>query len=554
MYKFRLPTLILLAVMVSIGLVACGGVETQVVTEVVEVTRMVEGETTTEFVEVTRIVEVEAPEPTEEQPTEEPAPSGPKTVTYGDLFWVDRGWAIETDDAFAMSRWGILEPLIKVDFDGNMVPNLAESWEQTDENTWEITLRSDVTFQNGEPFNAEAVVTALTFLSNVETPPRGFNPSNIVSIEAAGEFTVVITTAEPDVLIPNRLTSPNTGILAPSAYASGTTVDAFGTGTGPFILVDEVPDQSVTLERNDNYWGGAVNLEGATVLWVPDGSVRATMIQTGEVDIARYIPIPQVPLVESNPDVTLFQIQEPRTRTLYMNNSSGPLADVLLRQAVLHAIDKQAIVDAILEGVDSPAASAFAPTEGWFNTDLSPATYDPDLARELLGEAGYEEGELTLRIWTYPSRVELPPISVAIQEMLSDIGINSEVRVAQYSALEGDVLGGNYDIFVLSRGHLLDNYDPEGFLSADYSCTGSYNLSQFCNDQVDALLAEARSTADSEARFEMYRQIQAILDEDAVDVFLNHSVILDGISNRVINFRPHLLGHYVLTADLDVSG
>ncbi len=178
-----------------------------------------------------------------------------------------------------MSYIGVLETLVKVDFEGIVVPSLAESWKQVDDTTWEFTLRSGVSFTNGEPFNADAVVKSLQYIMNSPTPPRGITKETFASVEASGDNTVVIKTADFDALVPNRLASPNTGILAPSAYiAESGPVDPFNTGTGPFILTKEVPDQSLDLVKNPNYWGGNVNIDEATVLFVPDPQVRAGML------------------------------------------------------------------------------------------------------------------------------------------------------------------------------------------------------------------------------------------------------------------------------------
>lgn len=481
------------------------------------------------------------------------AEDGTKRLVLGSVFWPTAGLAIESDDASLLTGWGVTETLVKVDFDGQMVPNLAESWTQVDDMIWTFTLRDDITFHNGEPFNAAAVVNALNHLVNAETPPRGLSPENIVSIEAADDTTVTITTVEPDVLMPNRVTAPSFGILAPSAYENSPT-NPFGTGTGPFILSEEEPEQSVTLVKNGSYWGGDVNLDEVLVLSAPDGDVRATMLRTGEIDIALHIPIPQIPLIESDSAITLLRTAQPRTRTLYLNTASGPMADLVVRQAVLHAIDKQGIVDAVLEGVGVAAAGPFAPSEAWANGELSADTFDPNGARTLLADGGYAEGDVQIEIATYASRAALPPSAIAIQQMLSDVGINAEVRIAPYSALEADVLAGDYDIFIVSRGHLIDNYDPEGYLHADFSCGGGYNLSLYCNEEVDALLAEARTTADSATRFEIYRQIEQIVTErDVVNIFLNYTEQTFGYRAGVLNYQPHPLEHYLLTPELDVE-
>jgi peptide/nickel transport system substrate-binding protein len=486
-----------------------------------------------------------------------PPTAAPKEITIGlgQESYPRRGWTIETDDGFSMSYIGMLETLVKVDFDGNMVPGLAESWTQVDDTTWEFKLREGISFTNGEPFNAEAVVKSLKYITNSPTPPRGIKADTFPSIEAADEYTVVIKTSKPDALVPNRLTSPTTGVLAPSAYiAESGPVNPFNTGTGPFILTEEVPDQSLTMVKNPNYWGGEVKIDKATILFVPDAQIRAGMLQTGEIDIDIHLPVEQLPTLEAVPEISVLKMQTPRTTTLHLNMSRPPFNDLKVRQAVAYAIDKQAIVDATLEGVASPAVGAISPSEVWVNSDLKGYEYNPDMAKQLLAEAGYEEGELSIGLWTYSTRANLPLTALAIQDMLSKVGVNAEIRVAQYDAMEPDVLAGNYDMFIISRNHVLDNYDPEGFFSSDYSCSGSFNMDRFCDENFDALLAKASGSTDTEARYDIYRQLQSILvDEQAVGVFLNYTEIVNGVRSNVLNFKMHPLERFVLTADLDVA-
>ncbi len=145
--------------------------------------------------------------------------------------------------------------------------------------------------------------------------------------------------------------------------------------------------------------------------------------------------------------------------------SRAPFNNLKLRQAVAYAIDKEAITIATLEGAGSPAVGPMAPTEATANTELVGYPYNPEKAKQLLAEAGYAEGELTVGLWAYPARANLPPTAVAIQDMLGDIGINVEVRIAQYDPMAPDVLSGNYDMFLISRSHTIDTDDPEGFLA-----------------------------------------------------------------------------------------
>ena len=483
--------------------------------------------------------------------------SGPTKFTVAAPFAPSNNGAIETDDSFLLSRAGVTETLIKIDFDGQVKPYLAESWSLRDDNAWEFELREDVSFHDGAPFNGESVVEALSYLHGVPNPPRGFTSDTLESVEAVESHTVVIRSGTLDVLLPTRLAGPTTAILADEAYESrgDGPPSPVSAGTGPFVVEDKISIESLAVARNEDYWDGVATIDAGEVLYVSDGLVRSAMLETGEADFVRHLPVSQLPLFEDSADFVIHRDQQPRTVTLYINNRKGPFSDVNIRKAAQHAVDRQAIVDSVLEGVGEPAVGPFAPAEAWVNSGLAPYEFDPQASKDLLAEAGYGEGDLKVSIWTYPSRAEFPAMSVAIHEMLNEGGFNAEIRLAPYGALVDDVFAGNFDMFLVSRGHLIDAYDPEGFFTADYSCESMdvSNYSNYCNAEVDALLEQARPLSDSQARYEIYREIQDILHEEAATVFLNYTDQVFAYGNHVRNWQPHLLEYYILTPQLDIA-
>jgi peptide/nickel transport system substrate-binding protein len=310
-----------------------------------------------------------------------PAPIGdPKRLRAGLQFPPRAGWAIETGDAFVLTNLGVAETLVKVDFDGALVPSLAESWQALDPTTWEFTMREGVQFHNGEALTAEAAADALNRLLASATPPRGFSADSF-TVTAIDARTLRFTTTAPDALLPERLISPNTAILAPAAYREDQPTDPFGTGTGPFVLVEELPEQSVTLRKNPDYWGGAVRLDKVEVLWVPDATVRAGMLSSGELDLAQGIPIPQAPVLAGDAELIVEPYDLPRTTSLYLNHSAAPFDNPPVREAVQHAVDKQTLIDTILEGYGVVANGPFLPTQPWANPELTTYAYDPARAR-----------------------------------------------------------------------------------------------------------------------------------------------------------------------------
>lgn len=465
--------------------------------------------------------------------------------------------AIETDDAGILMSAGATETMLKIDFDGQVKPYLAQSWSLSGDDTWEFTLREDVNFHDGAHFDAQSIVASVNYLLGVPNPPRGFTADNIASVDATADYTVVMRTIEPDYLMPSRFATRPTAALSPAAYQErgDGPPNPIGTGTGPFVIEGDISVESIRYVRNEDYWGGVANLSAGETLFVPDGLVRAAMLETGEVDLLNHLAISQLPLFEDNSDFVMHRAQQPRTVTLNVNNRNGLFSDLNVRKAAQHAVDKAAIVASVLEGVGEPAIGPFAPSEAWVNPDLAPYEYDPERSKALLAEAGYAEGEAQVALWTYPSRAEFPAMAVALHEMLNDGGFRTEIRLAPWGALVDDVFAGNYDMFLVSRGHLLDAYDPEGFLSADYTCDtiDISNYTNYCNPQVDDLLARARTLSDLQERNEIYREIQQILHDDASTIFISYTEQIFAHGNHVQNWQPHMLEYYMMTTELDIA-
>ena len=506
-----------------------------------------------------------APAPTIAAPTPVPAAPAQPAATEGgadEIFIVtpfapSANGAIESDDAGILMSAGATETMLKIDFDGQVKPYLAQSWSLSGDDTWEFTLREDVNFQDGAHFDGQSIVASVSYLLGVPNPPRGFTTDNITSVNAPADYTVVIKTVEPDYLMPSRFAARSTAALSPVAYQErgDGSPNPIGTGTGPFTIEGDISIESIRYVRNEDYWDGIANLSAGETLFVPDGLVRAAMLETGEVDLLNHLAISQLPLFEDNSDFVMHRAQQPRTVTLNVNNRNGLFSDLNVRKAAHHAVDKDAIVASVLEGVGAPAVGPFAPSEAWVNPDLVPYEYDPERSKELLAEAGYAEGEAKVALWTYPSRAEFPAMAVAMHEMLNDGGFSTEIRLAPWGALVDDVFAGNYDMFLVSRGHLIDAYDPEGFLAADYTC-GTIDISNYanyCNPKVDELLARARTLSDLQERNEIYREIQQILHDDASTIFINYTEQIFVHGSHVRNWQPHMLEYYTMTTKLDVS-
>ncbi|MEQ3550295.1 ABC transporter substrate-binding protein [Pseudonocardia nematodicida] len=452
-------------------------------------------------------------------------------------------YAFDADDGARLQSLGAVETLTTVDDEARPAPLLATQWEQ-DGDAWRFTLRPDVTFHDGTPLTPDAVVTALSYVAGVEAPPRAIADIGF-AIEADGPDAVRITTTEPDPVMPLRLSSGNLGILAPAAYAGGGAPDYLRSGTGPLVLTEVDGAASAQLTRFDGYWGEPAGAARVTVRYVEDPQARALAVQAGDVQFAEGLPGAQLEQVRSA-GAEVIEYAGARTVPLQLNQSAEPFSDVRVRRAVTAAIDRPVLAGQVLAGGAAPAADLFGTAVPWGATAPPPGA-DVEQARRLLTEAGYgPENPLTVRLWTFPNRPELPTLANAIQAMLAEAGVRVEVTVGSYEAQEPDVLAGDYDMFLNSRSYLSDFPDAASTLTSDYTCDGSYAIDQYCDPDYDALIAELNRTADPEQRQRMFTEAAGLLTEDAVGVMLVHplnTAVLRGATGFVpdpLQIRPVL--------------
>lgn len=474
--------------------------------------------------------------------------SAQNKVTLTEAFGPAANWALHSDDSWLAMRAGCYEGLTRISNNISVEPGLASEWKQTSDLTWEFTIRSGVTFQDGNPVDAGSVSNALNKLLAAEVPARAFSPKVIAGVAATGPMTVTITTVDPLVTLPGRLASPPTAILSPAAYTSAG-INPIGTCTGPFKITAIDPEQSMTLEANTSYWAGVPQIAGATIRFVPDADTRTTMARSGEADIVRHIPAYSVSQLQSDANLKVSEVATPRVIQLLLNNKTGVFSDARVRLAVKLALDTQAIDDAVFEGLYSPAASPFRPEEPWSPKGLTPPARDLETAKALLAEAGISEGT-EVNFLIYNTKKELASMGEVVQAMLAEIGIKAKIRLAEYAALEPDMLAGNYDMAFMSRGYLTDAPEPGGFLAADYGCEGSFNISQHCNAEFDAKLASINASPDPAVRNAGYAELAQYLFENTVSVFIVNETAFDVSSSKISGYEPHPLNYVGLSTAL----
>ncbi|WP_423919308.1 ABC transporter substrate-binding protein [Frigoribacterium sp. 2-23] len=423
-----------------------------------------------------------------------------------------------SDDAFKLSRWSTAETLVVLDADGDAQPALATAWRQTDPTTWTLDVRQGVTFHDGTPLTAEAAAASLMAAAGASPKPRILDGVDLTAVAQGDQ--VVVTTAVADPLVPQRLSSPQLAVLAPSAYGADGVVDPVGTGTGPFELVAVDGTSGATLDRYTGYWGEEARASGIDVRFVPDGTARAAALRTGEADVVEAIPVGQAGQID--PDL-VHEVPMPRTNTLYLNTASGPFADPGVRAAAAAALDRAALVETVYEGRADVAEGLLGPALPWAAGQRDTEAYERVVAGR--AEPSRVDG-VPVTLGTFTDRAELPEVAVLVEQQLEAAGFVVTQDVREYQYIEADALDGAFDAFILSRATVLDSGDPAAYLYSDFACDGSFNLSQFCSPVVDAALqAAAAATPGDERRTAVAAAEASILAADAAVPMLHERVI-----------------------------
>jgi peptide/nickel transport system substrate-binding protein len=411
-------------------------------------------------------------------------------------------------------------------------------------------LREGVTFHDGSPFNAEAVVFNFERMlkedhayHNTGPFPLAFFFSAIESVEAADDRTVKFTLNEPYAPFLSNLAYPTGLIVSPAAVMEhGGDFGRNPSGTGPFKFAEWRANEAVVIEANLDYWDGAPELQAVVFRPITDANTRTAEMLAGGIDL--MVEVPPVALSKFQGDgFTVHEQAGPHVWFLILNAKEGPFADVRVRQAANYAVNKEAIVNDVLEGTAEVAAGPTPPAFAWaFNEDLEPYPYDPDKARALIAEAGAEGAELTFYVTEGGSGM-LDPVAMgtAIQADLNAVGFDVKIETYEWNTFLGEVnpgLEGKADMAQMAW--MTNDPDTLPFLAlrtAAWPDQGGFNSGYYSNPQVDELLEAARVATDQDERARLYREMQVIVQEDAPWVFVANWKQNAVTNDRVENFR-----------------
>lgn len=443
-------------------------------------------------------------------------------------------------------------------------PGLAKEWNASEDGlTYTFKLQEGVKFHDGTDFNAEAVVKNFERWANGDADKfpyyssmfGGFkdDPERVIeSVTADGDDTVVIKLTRPQAPFLKNIAMSMFAIASPTAFEKGD--DQFErnpVGTGPFKFVDWKPNETITIEKFEDYWQeGLPKLDRVIFQSIPDNSARLNALMSGQIDLADGINPSDGVKIENDANLQLFERPSMNIGYLGMTVTRPPFDKKEVRQAMNYAIDKQTIIDTFFEGRADVAKNPMPPSISGYNDEIEGYEYNPEKAKELLAEAGLADG-FEMELWAMPvPRPYMPDgakVAEVIQKNLADVGIKANIVSYEWATYLDKASKGEADAFML--GWTGDNGDADNFIYVllDEDNIGSNNYTYYKNDELHALLIEAQTEVDEDKRNELYKQAQEIIHEEAPWVPLAHSTPLLGGSTDLTGFLPHPTGSDLLS-------
>lgn len=421
---------------------------------------------------------------------------------------------------------------------GSLMPLLALGYEMIDATTLTVSLRQGVSFTNGEPFNADAVIASFTNFMNPDIAPAYGRYANIFKdIEKVDDHTVKLTTK---FAYPALELALGKIYIVPPVYWKEVGPEGFGAkpiGTGPFQLSEWRRDDRIVLTRNPGFWGEApAGIERVILRPIPDDMARSAGIEVGEFDIATNIPIANVAAIEAAGG-TILEVPSFRIFSLALSSLDkhpSPLHDKRVRQAVNYAIDKEGIIEGLFQGRARPLnGQLLRDNQLGFNPDLKDYSYDPEKAEALLAEAGYPDGfEIEFR---FPSGryVQDKEVATAIAGMLEEVGI----RPVMVQLEAGEFLRQLVGQELAPMGYVgLGPADDPDLQMAQYHSTWRYTY--VADPNIDRLIEAGAGEMDRDKRAAIYKELSAYMHDEASVAFLFQSVDLYATAPEVSGFLP----------------
>ncbi len=477
------------------------------------------------------------------EPTDAPAPTlapNPNVLTIAlptSISALELPYASETNSQ-NVSRT-LYDSLLYQAPDGSIQPALAESWEVTNGGkSYTFRLRKDVTFHNGEPFNADAVVLTWNTYRQEQVPYSAyFTPAE--TVEKIDDYTVQVTTRAPNALLLPSIALAWT--LLPPKYYQEVGARAFAehpVGTGPYVLQEWARDDHLTLRANPGYWRqGRPLIDTVVFKFIPESAGRVAALRKGEVDIALRLSPAEAQSVQGVPGIRVIRYPVDRVYYVAFNNIYGnntAILDRRVRLAMNYAVDRRGIVKGLLDGSAQLAAGFVGPADvGWDGAE--PFPYDPDRAKQLLVEAGYPDGFATEMACPNRAYSHINEVCEAVVRYLDKVGIQVDLNLIESNSFwERQKNKQLPALFVDSWA----SYYRDAYNRLAGALTPGESWASWRDPKLQEMIVEIGRTLDLKTRETLYHKLQAMMRDDPPFIYLYFPETFEGVRSRVVGYQP----------------
>ncbi|MGY1755251.1 ABC transporter substrate-binding protein [Blastococcus sp. SYSU D01042] len=425
--------------------------------------------------------------------------------------------------------YAIYDPLMQRSEEGTVEPYLAESLEPNEDLTeWTLTLRPDVQFHDGTPLNAEALKTIFDTYLKSPSSRLAAQLAQVSSLDVVDDLTVVYRLAETNAAFPDLLVGASGWPFSPTAAAAaGPDAGSQPVGTGPFTFVEWQRDSRLVVEKNANYWQeGKPYLDEIVFRPIPDEDTRLASLQSGDIDVMQSLRQSTVIRARELDGVNNFEHLGSNSGGLTLNTSIAPFDDIRVRQALVHAVDQEALIEVLGgSGVTPPQTQFWSPDSPWYSEEVAESYpgFDPERAQELYDEYindpersdGQPVGTQLSFTFQCPPDPSLNELSQLYQALWGALGAQVELQQTEQAAWIQDMLARDYETGCTRVGA-----DRDPYLVFDDAFTdGPLNMTAFQSPEIDAQLEILRTTTDTEARKAAVEEIGLILNENVPNAF-----------------------------------
>lgn len=456
------------------------------------------------------------------------------------------------------NRAGVSETLLGLDYNMRLFSRLAKSYENIAPTQWQFKLRQGVKFHDGSLVDASAVKASLEKIEDKEHPAYNIRLSKLLDlnkIEVVDPLTLIFHTNTPNAAFPWALTEPSAAVMKDG------TKDLPLIGTGPFVFVSAVANQSYEVRAFQDYWAGHPRAEAIRIDAIPDSTTAMLALNSGDVDLVTNYPEADFTRLQKQKTGQLFSNATTRLFFYQLRVTDGITASSQMRQAISLALDRDLIVEVALSGVGGEKANGIFPESmaSWYNSDVA-LPYNPEKAKALLKEIGMVDTnndgvlemngkEVVIYIRTYEGRPALKPTIEITQALLSQVGLKSVVSIGEFGANNDALKRGEIQMHLQAWGTAPigdPSYFPETLLKSD----ASNNIGGYANDELNQLLKAGRMEFDQEKRKTIYHRVQSIVNEDLPLIPLFHKKQTSVGNGKIVGYQIHPAETYLTNLKL----